>query len=303
MREKKWIALCVAGLLAAAMMNLPDAASARVKGAVRDGISPLQTVLSGGLREAREIWRYLRGVGNLAAENRALTEEAALLRGEVRRMGDIERENAALRELAGFARKSPQRLVPCEVTGRDATGWWKTARLDKGRRGGVATGRAVLTADGLVGRTVAGGERSTDVLLLTDPACKVGVRLADAAVFGVLSGSGETDGEGAPTCRMEFIPRNEEVPDGAEVVTSGLGGVFPRGLLVGRTLRTELDESGLYQRAEVEPAADFLRLEYAFVIATEEDLAAAEEARILGEAEESGVDWGDDGSWAEGERQ
>ena len=299
MKEKKWIALCVAGLLTAAMMNLPDAASARVKGAVRDGISPLQTVLSGGLREVREIWRYLRGVGNLVLENRALAEEAALLRGEVRRMGDIERDNAALRELVGFVRKSPQRLVPCEVTGRDATGWWKTARLDKGRQGGVQTGRAVLTAEGLIGRTVTGGERTTDVLLLTDPACRVGVRLADAAAFGVLSGATGTDGSGVPTCRMEYIPRNEEVPDGAEVVTSGLGGVFPRGLLVGRTLRTELDESGLYQRAEVELAADFLRLEYAFVIATEEDLAAAAEARILGEEGGFGEDFGGE-DWGEG---
>ena len=83
MREKKWIALCVVALVVLAMMNLPDATSARVKGAVRDGVSPLQAVLSGGMHEAREILRYVRGVGDLAAENRALTEQLAALKKSV----------------------------------------------------------------------------------------------------------------------------------------------------------------------------------------------------------------------------
>lgn len=285
MKEKKWIAICIVALVVLAMMNLPDATSARVKGAVRDGLSPLQLVVSGGMREVGEIFRYIRGLSDLAQENRALTEEVAYLRSEVRRLSEAERDNENLRKQMGFRERSARHLVSCEVVGRDSTGWWQTARLDKGVEGGVAAERAVLTADGLVGRTVSASASTADVLLLTDPTCKVSVQLASAAVFGVLQGAkGEdTAGEGkAPLCRMEYIPRLESVPIGAEVVTSGLGGVFPRGLLVGHVVAVEADDSGLYQRAWVELSAEMGLLEYAFVIATADDLERAREARLAG---------------------
>jgi len=266
--------LCVVALVVLAMLNLPDATTARVKGVVRDGVSPLQAVLSGGMHELGDIYRYVRGVGDLAAENRALTERVTVLRGEVERMREIEDDNRALRDLMGFTAKSPQRLVACEVTGRDSTGWWRTVRLDKGRRGGVAARRAVITEDGLVGRTAGVGERTADVLLLTDPGCKVSVRLAETAVFGILSGT-DDGGGGEVRCRMDYIPKEEAVEEGAEVVTTGLGGVFPRGLRVGTVAEVVPSEGGLYKTAWVEPLADVARLRYLFVIATEEDLAAA----------------------------
>lgn len=293
MKEKKWIAICIVALVVLVMLNLPDATSARVKGAVRDGLSPLQLVASGGMREVREIIRYIRGLGDLAQENRALTEEVANLRGEVRRLAEAERDNENLRKQMGFRQRSARRLVACEVVGRDSTGWWQTARLDKGVEGGVAADRAVLTADGLMGRTVSASGRTADVLLLTDPSCKVSVQLAQTAVFGVLQGATGEDpaGEGkAPLCRMDYIPRLESVRIGDEVVTSGLGGIFPRGLLVGHVVAVESEEGGLYQSAWVELSAEMGLLEYAFVIATDEDLERAHELRLAGEgtADESG---------------
>ena len=136
---------------------------------------------------------------------------------------------------------------------------------------------------------VSASARTADVLLLTDPSCKVSVQLASSPVFGVLEGAtGEdTAGEGkAPLCRMDYIPRLESVGIGAEVVTSGLGGVFPRGLLVGHVVAVESEESGLYQRAWVELSAEMGLLEYAFVIATDEDLERAREARLAGDEED-----------------
>lgn len=293
MKEKKWIAICIVALVVLAMLNLPDATSARVKGAVRDGLSPLQLVASGGMREVREIIRYVRGLGDLALENRALTEEVAYLRGEMRRLAEAERDNENLRRQMEFRSRSAQRLVSCEVVGRDSTGWWQTARLDKGVMGGVAADRAVLTADGLIGRTVSASARTADVLLLTDPSCKVSVRLASSPVFGVLTGAAgeDTAGEGkAPLCRMSYIPRLESVRIGEEVVTSGLGGIFPRGLLVGHVVAVESEEGGLYQSAWVELSAVMGMLEYAFVIATDEDLALASELRLAGEGGGGGDD-------------
>ena len=274
MKDRRWIALCTIALVVLAMMNLPDSASLRVKGAVRDGISPLQAVLRGGVREIREIFRYIRGIGDLALENRALTEEIVYLRGEMRMARELERDNQMMRDLLGFVRRFPNRLISCEVIGRDGTGWWQTARLDKGAAAGVAEGRAVITPEGLVGRTVSVSDRTADVLLLSDPSCKVSVRLARSGVFGVTAGLGAKPGE-QPACRMDFISQTADVQEGDEVVTSGLGGLFPKGLLAGRVRKVELHESGMYQTAWIDSAANLGELEYAFVAATEADLAAA----------------------------
>ena len=274
MKERRWIALCAIGLVVLAMMNLPDPASSRVKGAVRDGISPLQAALRGGVRNAQDVVRYVRGVRDLALENRALSEEIVYLRGEMRMAGELERDNRMLRDLLGFVRQSPNRLVSAEVIGRDSTGWWQTARIDKGTAAGVAEGRAVITPKGLIGRTVSVSDRTADVLLLSDPACKVSVRLKRTGTFGVAAGLGPKAGE-QPACRMDFISQTASVEVGDEVVTSGLGGLFPKGLPVGFVSRVEMHEAGLYQMAWIDSAASLGELEYAFVAATEADLASA----------------------------
>ena len=277
MKDRRWIALCTVGLAVVAMMNLPDSASLRVKGAVRDGISPIQAVLRGGVRELQDIVRYVRGVGDMALENRALSEEIVYLRGEMRMARELERDNQMLRDLLGFVRRFPNRLISCEVIGRDSTGWWQTARLDKGAAAGVAEERAVITPEGLIGRTVAVSDRTADVLLLSDPSCKVSVRLARSGTFGVVAGLGTKPGE-QPACRLDYVSKTADVKEGDEVVTSGLGGLFPKGLLVGNVVRVELDKAGLYQTAWIDSAADLGELEYGFVAATEKDLAAARAA-------------------------
>lgn len=273
MKERRWIALCAIGLVVLAMMNLPDSASSRVKGAVRDGISPLQGALRGGLRELRDIFHYIRGIRDMALENRALSEEIVYLRGEMRMARELERDNQMLRDSLGFVRQFPNQLVSAEVIGRDSTGWWRTARIDKGAAAGVAEGRAVITPDGLIGRTVSVSGRTADVLLLSDPSCKVSVRLARSGVFGVVAGLGAKSGA-QPVCRMDFIAQTADVQEGDEVVTSGMGGLFPKGLLVGHVRQMAMHEAGLYQSAWIDSAADLGELEYAFVAATAQDLAA-----------------------------
>ncbi|HOE00912.1 MAG TPA: rod shape-determining protein MreC [Kiritimatiellia bacterium] len=277
MKKRRWIMLSALALVALVLFNLPEATSTRVKGAVRDGISPLQAAWHRGLRGLRETFRYIRGLGDLALENRALSEEIVYLRGQVRMAQELARDNQLLREQLGFQQRFPATLISCEVIGRDSAGWWQTVRLDKGALAGVAAERAVITTDGLIGRTVAVSDRTADVLLLADPSCKVAVRVARGGVFGICTGLGNKPGE-QPVCRMDYIPQTASVEEGDEVLTSGLGGVFPKGLLVGHIVRVEPSESGLYRTAWIKSAADLGKLEYGFVAATETDLANARRA-------------------------
>ena len=136
-----------------------------------------------------------------------------------------------------------------------------------------------MTAEGLIGRTVEVSEHTADVLLVSDPACKVAVRIPRTSTFGVLAGRGPS-WRGETLCRVDFVNKNAALKPGDEVVTSGLGGTFPKGLLVGYVGdQVFADRSGLYQQADVISRARLGQLQYAFVVKGQPppNLIAAEE--------------------------
>ncbi len=275
-----------AGLLALllVLLNLPGAASRGVKAAVREALAPLHALVSGATLRLRETGATLRGLGGLVSENRAMAEELLRLRDETRTLRALERENAELRALLGFAPGTAYGLVPSEVIARDVSGWWKTVRLGVGRRDGVRPDQAVVTAEGLAGRTVDVSASTADVLLISDPTCRVAARLPRTGAFGVVSGRGVRR-DGRVICRIDFINRNVPVRAGDEVVTSGLGGVFPAGIPIGIVEEVARDPSGLYQYASIRPRAGVGLLRHAFVI-----VESAEAVEALWRARPAGAE-------------
>lgn len=257
-----WVVLAAALL---AVLNLPQDVSGQAKAVVREGVAPLQGAVSGVGRFFRESFRSIRGIGDLVSENRKMAEELVLLRNEVRDLRALEKENEALREQLQFAIRFGRNLIPCEVIARDITGWWQTIRLGKGTFDGVAPDMGVITSEGLAGRTVDVSSRTCDVLLISDPSCKVSAQIVRTGAFGIVAGRGVSGG-GRVACEMRFINKNLPVLPGDEVVTSGLGGIFPKGLLIGYVEKVYTDESGLYQRADVLPKADLGAISYVFVV-------------------------------------
>lgn len=270
------MALCVLALAVLAAWNLPRETSSRVKGVVRDGLSPLQAVVKGSASEVREIIRYIRGLGDMMTENRTLHETLAATQTRLAVLEEAEENNRTYRELLDFRKSQPHALVAAEVIGRDSSGWWHTIRLNKGMKSRVHINRAVIAyPGGFVGRSVAVSDSTCDVLLASDPSCMVSVRVTQpgrrsGGTFGVMKGLGGQIGR-AEAFMVEYLPLTEEIAAGDEVLTSGLGGVFPKGLTIGTVTRAEPDESGLFQRAWVESAVDLGNLEYVFVLQTTED--------------------------------
>jgi rod shape-determining protein MreC len=266
MRDRSIVIWVLVAAVLLTVLNLPPAVSARAKGAVREAVAPLQSVLSGFSRKVSESVKSIRGIGGLMIENEKMAAELAHLRNEVRDLKSLEQENADLRQQMQFARRSNYRLIPCEVIARDITGWWQTIRLGKGTANDLTLNTAVVTTDGLVGRTADVSTHTCDVLLISDPACKVSAQISRTGAFGIVCGRGAS-ASGQIVCEMEFINKNVPVLAGDEVVTSGLGGVFPKGLLIGYVDRAETDESGLFQKADILPKADIGALTYVFVVA------------------------------------
>jgi rod shape-determining protein MreC len=269
-RDQGYIIWLVLGTVLLAILNLPESISNQVKAAFREAVAPLQSAVAGTARRVTESIGAVRGLGGALTDNQRMTAEIVRLRNEVRDLKALEAENIALREQLGFARRSPQALIPSEVIARDISGWWQTVRLDKGAGDGIQPDQAVVTTEGLVGRTIAVSPRTTDVLLLSDPSCRISAQIARSGSYGVVSGR-RANVRGQVLCVMDFISKDAPVLVGDEVVTSGLGDVFPRGLLIGYVDQVVMDRSGLFQQAQVLPKADLGALRYVFVVAEQVD--------------------------------
>lgn len=258
----KWVVLVVAVI---ALLNLPPSLSNSVKALFRETARPLQLAVDAVFGSA---WEYMRGVGRLnqiLAERRNLELEVARLQSERNMVRQLEAENAELRRLLNFAPPARIDWIAAEVLSRSNDGWWQTIRLNKGSADGIGEQMAVVSMEGLVGKTVAVSRNTADVLLLSDPACKVSARLVRTGSFGVVSGRGPS-WQGQVFCRMEFIHRSDELKTGDEVVTTGLGGIFPPNIPIGYIDRVFTDATGLYQHADVITRAELGALRHVFVL-------------------------------------
>ncbi len=266
----------------------------------------LVVLLAGGVRAllrpaAREaLSPYQRGVVFLRRHvvNRVavsfsrldLADRVSELQREVGRLrlveGELERvaqENSRLRVMLALPSQPGFRTVACPILERGgAVGWWGTVVISRGADHGIAVGAPVVVAAGLVGRVMAVSTHTADVLLITESNFKVSCELETGrpelgGVRGVLSGAGGRSAETqmleliyvVDPLRLRYLNRVFEPAPRTRVVTSGLGGGFPRGLTVGYLLETHMTADGLYREASVMPAADVGLLDEVMVLVSE----------------------------------
>jgi rod shape-determining protein MreC len=274
LREKR-IYFGLLALLVLIFLNLPFQASRRARGFLRDAFYPFERTLVAGGRRSRMLFDALGHKARLAAENERLVHELAEREFRILELQQIRRENESLRQQLGFAILSPRTLLLAEVTARgELGGWWQTIRINKGHRDGVLPDMAVITSEGLIGRTLDVTSRSSEVLLIMDPNSKLSAKIDRNRVFGVMHGAGvRASGKAgvellasARPAEIRYLPTNHEILAGDQVVTSGLGHVFPEGLPVGQVVSVRMHASGLYQVAEVRPFADLRSLQHVFVV-------------------------------------
>ncbi len=206
--------------------------------------------------------RYLFLV-HAARDAEILRSEVSELRRELLNVDEVIQENQRLKELLGFKESTALRQIPARVVGRSATTWFQSVVLDKGTVDGVAVDSPVTTPAGVVGRVFEVSASGSRVLLLTD---------TNSAVDGIVQRTRAqvlVEGTLGPTCRVLHIARGDEAVPGDRVVTSGLGGIFPKGLLLGEISHVELRPGEVFHAARLAPSADFARLEEVFVILPE----------------------------------
>lgn len=177
------------------------------------------------------------------------------------RLNELESENARLKDLLQFQESTPGQYKVAKVFGRNPNKWFSTIDIALGGNDGVAIDDAVVSRTGLVGRILHTDQRTSTVLLVTDPESGVGATVEGTRDYGVLIG-----GNGPDTLILRFFSRDAVAEAGDRVVTSGMGSKFPAGILIGEVTSVYLPTPGLIKEATVKPASDLNHLEEVMVV-------------------------------------
>lgn len=202
--------------------------------------------------------RYVLLVGTERA-NRQLREENDRLRLDNAVMNEVLLENERLRDALEFKRLQMPTSVMAEVIGKDSSPASSTITINKGSRDGIKTGNAVISAEGVVGRVQTTLPGTAKIMLLTDPGSTLAVRVQRNREDGLLEGK-------LQHCALKYVSYYADIQEGDLLVTSGLDGVFPKGLAVGTVVQVTKHEAKAFQAVVAKPAVTFSRLEEALVL-------------------------------------
>lgn len=195
------------------------------------------------------------------SEEELLRGEAENLRREVVRLKEAELENERLRQLLKFKETNPYRLIPARVVGRSGAAWYRNVVINQGLSDGVQNGMAVVTAAGVVGRTYEVSGAAARVMLLTDSSSAVDAIIQRSRAQVIVEGNLSAHPN------LLYLAKGVDAEEGDLVVTSGLDGIYPKGLLLGSITGLKNPSGDIFREARLEPGVDFGAIEEVMVIA------------------------------------
>ena len=225
-----------------------------------EAITPVTRVLSLVENTFQHTWSAYVDLVGVRQQNEWLRHRVRELEYGADRSADLQSENARLQALLDLRENMPGQAVAARITAADASGLFRTATINKGESEGVVKGMAVMAPQGVVGKVVTTSPHAARVLLLEDHSSGVDALVERTRARGIIEGAPEGG------CLLKYIKRREDLQPGDRVVTSGLDGVFPKGMLIGEITGLKAKDQGLFQTAEVQPAVDFSKLEEVLIV-------------------------------------
>ena len=228
-------------------------------------MSPFQRAFSWAGSQLAFVKNTVQEMSQLHEQNKQLRAEVELLRAQNLTASEYASENQRLRNLLGYKQAAVQfDLVAASVIGRESASWSSVIIINRGTLDGVANNMAVVTEMGLVGHVMEAGLNTAKVQLLLDPRSSVGtlIQRPESRVAGIVEGDIK---------KMVNIPKDSDVQVEDMIVTSGFGGVYPKGLVVGKIIEIHNEEGGLLKYGVIDPSVDFQKLEdVAIIVASRE---------------------------------
>lgn len=223
-------------------------------------VSPVQNLITHTLDSINNTLDNYVFVAGVSGENDILKKEIDKLVRQNNELTEELRRVGRIRDLMEYQKEHKLKSVVATVIGRDATQWARVVFINKGTEAGIQENLPVVTNAGVVGHVIQAGLNTSKILLLLDGRSAVDTLFGNDRISGVLVGTG------MEFCEMKYVPITAEVNVGDQILSSGLGGLYPKGLVVGTVVSITKATQGLFQEITVAPSADFGRLEEVLVL-------------------------------------
>jgi rod shape-determining protein MreC len=244
-----------------------------------EATAPIQRAVRWPFERIRGGWGEYVALIDVERDNETLRERLARLEDENLQLREALAESGNLERIAAMRRGFEADLMPARVIGQDVSPYFRSLLLDRGRRSGVLSGMPVVSDQGLVGLVTATTPSAARTMLLVDRRAAVDAVTLRSRALGIVRGTG-TD-----SLDFSFLMRGADVKPGDELVTSGVGGVYPKGLRIGVVVAVNAQKGALVHTARVAPAVDYGELETAFAL-----LSRGPSMRLLYEGDGDRVD-------------
>ncbi len=268
-RSRVPVSVLVVGLVAVALVAMVvdrrafvggDRELSWIPGAVLDLAAPVQKMIALPVGVVRDAWSHYVSLVDVEQENIELRGALARLEEENLQLREALVASGRLERIAEMREQYEIPMLPTELVGVDSSPWFRSVLVDRGRERGVVAGMPLISEQGLVGLVTATSSSAAKAMLILDRQSAIDAVVQRSRSRGVLRGRGTDELE------LEYVARGGDVEVGDLVMTSGLGGVYPKGLRIGEVVEVTEPGPRLIGTATVRPAVDFGRLEQVFVM-------------------------------------
>jgi rod shape-determining protein MreC len=257
------IALLIFGAILGYFLSFGPEKTRKFQASVYQLLAPFLSSGSGIKKQITSVRSGLKSLDELERENATLRVDNRQLRATNQALRDVEREVNRLRHALNYRERSFFKLVPAVVVARDSSTWWRTITINRGKEDGIEGDMPVVTDEGLVGKTTTVSANISIVILVSDENCRVACSVEGTREQGIVSGERVATGV-TPRLNLNFLSKQADLRPGQKVYTTGVGGVFPSGLLVG--VVKSFHVRALDGQAELTPAVDLSHLEDVFIV-------------------------------------
>lgn len=222
--------------------------------------SPIQTTISWSLEQIASTFENYIYLLHTRQDNLALLEENRKLLNSIAGLKETQQENIRLSKLLHFEEKFTLQSVIARVIAKDVSTEFRSIRINRGENSGIKKNMAVVTDEGIVGRVLRTTRTTSDIVTILDLLSAVDAIVERSRARGIVEGL--TD----ESCQLKYALRTDDIQPGDVLISSGLGGIFPKGIVVGTVSKVNRKPFGISQEVEVHPSVDFTKLEEVLVV-------------------------------------
>lgn len=222
--------------------------------------SPIQATISWSLEKLASSFENYVYLWHTHKDNLALLEENRKLLNSIANLRETQQENIRLRKLLHFEEKFNIQSVVARVIATGVSTEYRSIRINRGENSGIKRNMAVVTEEGIVGRILRTTKNTSDIVTILDPLSAIDAIVERSRARGIVEGL--TD----DACQLKYALRTDDIQPGDILISSGLGGVFPKGIAAGTVSRVNRKTYGITQEVEVRPSVDFSKLEEVLVV-------------------------------------